>query len=208
MFVSSGYIAGSRALRLTRDGKATRAQELWYDPHLRFTFLNPIRVGDFVYGTSGQGATAIMTAAHIETGETAWRKRGFSRATLLYADDKLLILEEDGDLTLARLDVERDDDTRQGQDFRYTFLDRTDFGRHHTLCPRPRKDHRLRPKHPVTSSNSPVTRARLLRKFLTGSGPCLTRPDAVPLRVHQNVDALAVRHRSSNLDSKSLAIGA
>ena len=103
MFVSSGYIAGSRALRLTRDGKATRAQELWYDPHLRFTFLNPIRVGDFVYGTSGQGATAIMTATHIETGETAWRKRGFSRATLLYADDKLLILEEDGDLTLARL---------------------------------------------------------------------------------------------------------
>ncbi len=94
---------GSRAIRLTRDGDATRVEELWYDPQLRFTFLNPIRLGDFVYGTSGQGATAIMTAMHVATGETAWRERGFSRASLLHADGKTLILEEDGDLSLVVL---------------------------------------------------------------------------------------------------------
>ena len=103
MFMSSGYIGGSRAIRLARNGERTEVEELWYDPRLRFTFLNPIRVGDFVYGTSGQSATAIMTATHIATGETAWRERGFSRATMIYADEKALILEEDGDLTLARL---------------------------------------------------------------------------------------------------------
>ena len=81
----------------------TRVEELWYDPRLRFTFLNPIRLGDFVYGMSGQGATAIMTATHVATGETAWRERGFSWASLLHADGKTLILEEDGDLTLATL---------------------------------------------------------------------------------------------------------
>ena len=42
-----------------------------------------------------------MTATHIASGETAWRARGFSRASMLYADDKVVILEEDGDLTLA-----------------------------------------------------------------------------------------------------------
>ena len=103
LFLSSGYIGGSRAIRLVRDGRVTRTEELWYDPQLRFTFLNPIRLGEFVYGTSGQGATAVMTATHVATGETAWRERGFSRASLLYADGKTVILEEDGDLTLAAL---------------------------------------------------------------------------------------------------------
>jgi hypothetical protein len=101
LFLSSGYIAGSRAIKLTRDGDVTRTQELWYDPQLRFTFLNPLRIGNFVYGTSGQGATAIMTAIEIETGETAWRARGYSRASMIHADGKVLLLEEDGDLILA-----------------------------------------------------------------------------------------------------------
>ena len=60
-------------------------EELWYDPRLRFTFLNPLRIGDFIYGTSGQSATAILTATHVASGETAWRARGFSRANMLYA---------------------------------------------------------------------------------------------------------------------------
>ena len=103
LFLSSGYIGGSRAIQLTKDGDVTRVEELWYDPQLRFTFLNPIRLGDFVYGTSGQGATAVMTATRVATGETAWRERGFSRASLLHADGKTLILEEDGDLSLVVL---------------------------------------------------------------------------------------------------------
>ena len=103
LFLSSGYIAGSRAIKLIRDGTVTRTEELWYDRQLRFTFLNPIRLRDVVYGTSGQGATAVMTATHVATGETAWRERGFSRASLLHADGKALILEEDGDLALATL---------------------------------------------------------------------------------------------------------
>ena len=101
LFLSSGYIAGSRAIRLTRQGGKTDVEQLWYDPRLRFTFLNPIRIGDFVYGTSGQSATGIMTATHVASGETAWRERGFSRATMIHADGKVFILEEDGDLTLA-----------------------------------------------------------------------------------------------------------
>ena len=103
LFLSSGYIAGSRAIRLIRDGDITRTEELWYDPQLRFTFLNTLRLGDFVYGTSGQGATAIMTATQVETGETVWRQRGFSRASLLHADGKVIILEEDGDLSLTQM---------------------------------------------------------------------------------------------------------
>ena len=107
LFLSSGYIAGSRAIKLTRSGGITDVEELWYDARLRFTFLNPIRIGDVVYGTSGQSATGILTATQVATGETAWRERGFSRANMVHADGKVFILEEDGDLTLATVSPSR-----------------------------------------------------------------------------------------------------
>jgi len=103
LFFSSGYVGGSQAIRLIPDGDITRTELLWADPRLRFTFLNVLKIGDFVYGTSGQSATAILTATHMESGETAWRERGFSRATMLHADDKVLLMEEDGDLSLVRM---------------------------------------------------------------------------------------------------------
>ena len=51
----------------------------------------------------GQGATAVLTATHMESGETAWRERGFSRASMVYGDGKAILMEEDGDLSLVRL---------------------------------------------------------------------------------------------------------
>ena len=103
LFLSSGYIGGSQAIRLVSDGDVIHVEPLWSDLRLRFTFLNVLRIGDFVYGTSGQGATAIFTATHMESGETAWRERGFSRASMVYGDDKAILMEEDGDLSLVRL---------------------------------------------------------------------------------------------------------
>ncbi len=103
LFFSSGYIGGSRAIRLVPDGEIVHTEELWSDPRLRFTFLNVLKIDDFVYGTSGQGAAAILTATHMESGETAWRERGFSRASMVYGDDKAILMEEDGDLSLVRL---------------------------------------------------------------------------------------------------------
>ena len=103
IFVSSGYKTGSRALRLTRDGDVTRVEELWEDPQVQFMFLNPIRLGDYVYGTDGTFGPAFMTGVDVRTGETAWQARGFARASLLHADGKTIVMDEDGDLALARL---------------------------------------------------------------------------------------------------------
>ena len=103
LFYSSAYISGSRALRLVRKGDATQVQELWFSSRLRFMFLNGIRLGDYVYGTSGDFGPAFLTAIDVRTGEVAWQTRGFSRASLIYADGKLILMDEDGDLALARL---------------------------------------------------------------------------------------------------------
>jgi hypothetical protein len=53
LFVSSAYQAGSRALRLTQTLAGTEATELWFTNRVRFMFLSAVRIGDFVYGTTG-----------------------------------------------------------------------------------------------------------------------------------------------------------
>ena len=103
LFLSSAYQAGSRAIQLTQNGAVTEAAELWVTNRVRFMFLRAIRIGDFVYGTNGDFWPAFLTALNIKTGESAWQVRGFQRASLLYADGKAILMNEDGDLALARL---------------------------------------------------------------------------------------------------------
>jgi outer membrane protein assembly factor BamB len=103
LFVSSAYKAGSRAIQLKTGSDGTVTEELWFTNRVRFMFLNPVRVGDFVYGTTGDFGPAFLTALNIRTGQAAWQHRGFGRASLLQAGDKTIIMDEDGDLALARL---------------------------------------------------------------------------------------------------------
>jgi outer membrane protein assembly factor BamB len=103
LFISSAYRAGSRALRLTRRAERTDVEELWYNRRLRFQFLNGIRLDGFVYGTTGDFGPAFLSAIDIRTGERAWQQRGFAHATLLHADGKAIVLDEDGHLALVRL---------------------------------------------------------------------------------------------------------
>jgi len=103
LFVSSAYRAGSRAIQLKQDGAATHAEELWFTNRVRFMFLNAIRLGDHVYGTTGDFGPAFLTALNIKTGQSAWQHRGFGRASIVYADGKAILMDEDGDLALARL---------------------------------------------------------------------------------------------------------
>ena len=106
LFVSSAYKAGSRAIQLKKQSGGTSTEELWFTNRVRFMFLNPIRVGDYVYGTTGDFGPAFLTALNIKTGQSAWQHRGFGRASLLQAGDKTIIMDEDGDLALARLTPE------------------------------------------------------------------------------------------------------
>ena len=103
LFMSSAYQAGSRAIQLSQTGDTTNTEELWFTNRVRFMFLGAIRVGDFVYGTTGDFGPAFLTALDIKTGVSAWQVRGFARASLLHADGKTIVMNEDGDLALARL---------------------------------------------------------------------------------------------------------
>jgi len=103
LFMSSGYKAGSRAIQLTRTGDRTDTKELWFNTRFRFQFLNGVRLGEFVYGTTGDLGPAFLGAIHIKTGERSWQHRGFAQSTLVHADGKTFLLDEDGNLALLRL---------------------------------------------------------------------------------------------------------
>ncbi len=98
-FSNSG--AGSRGLRLTRNGDKTDIEEIWSTRKIQFYHVNSIAVGDYVYGSTGTQAPHFFAAINVATGKIAWRKRGFAKATCVHADGKFIILDEDGQLGLA-----------------------------------------------------------------------------------------------------------
>jgi len=101
LFVSSAYGTGSRALELRQKDGKTAVVEKWVSRRMRVHIGTVIRIGDYVYGSSGDFGPAVISAVDMKTGAIAWQDRSFSRAQMLYADGKLVVLDEDGTLGLA-----------------------------------------------------------------------------------------------------------
>ena len=105
LFVASGE--RSHAIRLSkRDGK-TVTEELWSHRKLRFPQNTPVRVRDYIYGSSGfPHGRGTLVCVDVRTGQRRWAERGFALATCVYADEKLIILDENGKLGLAAIGPE------------------------------------------------------------------------------------------------------
>ena len=101
LFCSSAYDGGSLVLKLTRSGDKTTAQEVWSHKLMRMHFSNVIRLGDTIYGTSGDFGPTPLTALDVKTGQVLWRDRNLAKAELLYAGDRFIALDEDGQLIMA-----------------------------------------------------------------------------------------------------------
>lgn len=106
LFMSSAYDGGGRAIQLTRDGDSTAVKELWFSNQVRVHFGTAIRLADTVYASSGDFGPAPMTAVDVRTAEVLWRDRTFAKHSLLYADGKLVLLDEDGALGLVEVSRE------------------------------------------------------------------------------------------------------
>jgi outer membrane protein assembly factor BamB len=100
LFLSSAYSGGSRVLHLTQKAGKTNVRQMWFSSRMRIHFGNAVRIGDYVYGSSGDFGPAFLAGVELKTGNVAWQDRSFSRASMVYADGKLIVLDEDGDLAL------------------------------------------------------------------------------------------------------------
>jgi outer membrane protein assembly factor BamB len=101
LFVSSAYNGGSRVIRLSRQNGKTTAEEVWANNRMRVHFSTVVRVGDYLYGSSGDFGPAPLTAIEVKTGKVVWQDRSFPKANFVYADGKFIVVDEDGNLALA-----------------------------------------------------------------------------------------------------------
>lgn len=105
-FSASG--AGAKGVKLSRKGDKIEAEEIWSTRKIQFYHVTSVKVGDVVYGSSGSGnGPSFFAAIDVTDGKVKWRKRGFGKATTVYADGKLIILDEDGNLGLATATPEK-----------------------------------------------------------------------------------------------------
>jgi len=106
LFVSAAYNNGARLLKLSQSGGKTAVQEQWFQNRMRVHIGSVIRLGDIVIGSSGDFGPCPTVAVDMKTGNVLWQNRAFARSTFLYADNKLVIMDEDGNLGLATVSRE------------------------------------------------------------------------------------------------------
>ena len=93
-------------MKIEDAGGSLQATQLYYKRKLQASHWTMIRIGDYIYGAVGGNNTSFLAAIDWKTGKLAWRKRGFHKPQSLYADGKLLFLDEDGKLTIAKVSPE------------------------------------------------------------------------------------------------------
>ena len=101
LFMSSAYDGGSRMLRVSQVDGRTTVGEAWSTNRMRVHFTNTLRIGDLVLGSSGDFGPAFLTALDAQTGAEVWRERSFARAHMVYADGKIVLVDEDGEIAVA-----------------------------------------------------------------------------------------------------------
>jgi outer membrane protein assembly factor BamB len=105
LWVATQLDGGTRALRLTRTDTGTHVEEAWSSNRMSIHHWNSVLVDDHVYAAVG-GQASFFISVDIRTGEEAWRIRGYPQANSIHSDDKLILLDKAGHLSLAGVSPE------------------------------------------------------------------------------------------------------
>lgn len=102
LWVATQQDGGTRVLRLSRGVDGTQVEEVWFSNKIKIHFWNTLRLDDHVYASIG-GNASVLAAIDINTGEIAWRERGFTQANFVHAGDSTIFLDAEGQLALVEL---------------------------------------------------------------------------------------------------------
>lgn len=111
VLITEAYGMGSSLMAVRPGGY----EVVWKDPPRRGQSLachwaTPIHHDGVVYASSGRNpGDAELRAVRFETGEVLWSEPRLQRASLLFVDDHLVVLSEDGVLRLLRRNPEKYD---------------------------------------------------------------------------------------------------
>jgi outer membrane protein assembly factor BamB len=88
---------GGGAVKVTRKDGKLEPEEAYFGPKFPTAIGGVVKVGDFLYGTTGQALECIEFA----TGAVKWEDRSVAPGSLCYADGELYVHGENGDVALV-----------------------------------------------------------------------------------------------------------
>jgi len=94
--------AGGGAVRLQAKDGAIAAESLYFSPSLPTAIGGAVKLGNYLYGTTAQA----MLCLEFATGQVKWKERGLGAASLCYADRRLYLHGENGDVALVEPSAE------------------------------------------------------------------------------------------------------
>lgn len=97
---------GCGVLHLKRVGEYTVAEPQWHTNRVRFHFTSVLRIGNIAYGSSGKDGATPFTAVDVRSGEIRWQSRAIAKASFVLADGRLIFVDEEGHLGLAKITPE------------------------------------------------------------------------------------------------------
>lgn len=105
--ISSAYGKGAALVRAEKN----RMQSIWESDQISSQMASLVRKEKVAFGIHGQAGTrsrhATLFCLEIETGVKKWEEKGFGVGTIILVDEILVILSDDGALTLAHANSEK-----------------------------------------------------------------------------------------------------
>ena len=97
VLIGSGYGLGSALLTVTSAASGSKVQDVWKSKQFKLKFDSAMRRGDYVYGLD----EGLLTCLNLKDGKRVWKQGRYGYGQLLLANDKLVILSEEGDVVLV-----------------------------------------------------------------------------------------------------------
>jgi outer membrane protein assembly factor BamB len=102
VYVTSGYGAGCNLFRITAADGQFSAEQVYANHVMVNQHGGVVLVGNYLYGYSdGKG----WTCQDFEKGDAKWQEKKFGKGSLVYADGRLYLRQEDNQGTLALIEA-------------------------------------------------------------------------------------------------------
>ncbi|MCB9857442.1 MAG: PQQ-like beta-propeller repeat protein [Phycisphaerales bacterium] len=104
LFLSSGYSTGAGLFKLSKKGDRLETEEIYRTKKLKNKFQTPVLVDGYLYTCDERS----FKCADFKTGELKWEERGneYKHGSVLFADGKLILLTQLGELKIGEASPE------------------------------------------------------------------------------------------------------
>jgi outer membrane protein assembly factor BamB len=100
-YVFSGTnMSGAGLVKLKANGATFEADQIYFTKDLPTSIGGAVRVGEHLYGTNAKG----MICSEFTSGKILWQSQGVGAASLCYADGRLYVHGEKGEVALVDAD--------------------------------------------------------------------------------------------------------